>query len=37
VFWQFNYYDLDCSMHSMDPADEAVAARVLTIMLEEEY
>jgi len=37
AFWKFGYYDLDYSMHSPDPADETVTARVLTVMLAEEY
>ena len=37
VFWRWDYYDLDYSMHSPDPADEAVTARVLTVLLAEEY
>ena len=37
VFWKWDYFDLDFSMHSPDPADDAITARVLTIMLADEY
>lgn len=37
VFWKIDYLDVDLAMRSPDPADETVTARVLTVMLADEY
>ena len=37
IFWKIDTYDVDLQMQSPDPTDSAVTARVLTIMLAEEY
>jgi hypothetical protein len=37
ILFKIDYYDTDRVMHSPDPADAAVTARVLTIMLASEY
>lgn len=37
LFWKFDYYDCDMQMASLDPADETITMRVLTIMLADDY
>jgi len=37
IFFKIDYFDTTLSCHSPDPGDPAVTARVLTIMLAEEY
>jgi Protein of unknown function (DUF3768) len=37
IFFKIDYYDKSRSHHSPDPSDPSVTARVITIMLAEEY
>jgi len=37
IFFKIDYYDKNMEFHSQDPADVTVTARVITIMLAEEY
>jgi hypothetical protein len=37
LFWKIDYYDCSLTQHSPDPADPHATARVLTIMLADEY
>ena len=37
IFWKIDYYDTTLSAGSPDPSDPSVTARVLTILLAQEY
>ena len=37
LLWKIDYYDHELTSASRDPADESLTARVLTVMLAEEY
>ena len=37
IFWKIDCYDLDQEFYSPDPTDPSKTARVLTILLAEEY
>lgn len=37
LLWKIDYYDNELTIASRDPADESVTARVLTVMLADEY
>lgn len=37
LLWKIDYYDNELTNASLDPADESVTARVLTVMLADEY
>lgn len=36
-FWKIDYYDADLHLGSLDPSEEAVTCRVMTIMRSDEY
>lgn len=37
IFWKIDYYDLDLCMMSLDPSEQDITTRVLTVMMAEEY
>lgn len=37
LLWKIDYYDTELTGASPDPADQGLTARVLTVMLAEEY
>lgn len=37
IFWKMDYYDLSLKCGSEDPSNSEITAKVLTIMLAEEY
>lgn len=37
IIWKIDYFDRSLNFHSPDSADPAVTARVLTVMLADEY
>ena len=37
IYWKFDYYDLNLEWGASDPTDTEKTARVITILLAEEY